>query len=153
MFKLILFTQKTVYNFKGHFLKFSFFYFIVTVLFFAPVKISAQKKDIMLRIAEIEIYPQYVSEYNSILKEESSASVKLEPGVLAIFPMYQKKDSVHVRILEIYADNEAYQNHLKTPHFQKYKSTTIKMVKSLKLIDMTAIDPESMKMLFSKIRK
>ncbi|KRD05132.1 antibiotic biosynthesis monooxygenase [Flavobacterium sp. Root901] len=107
----------------------------------------------MVRIAEIEIYPQYVTEYNSILKEESSASVKLEPGVLAIFPMYEKKDSVQVKIVEIYADNEAYQNHLKTPHFQKYKYTTLKMVKSLKLIDMTAIDPESMKLLFSKIRQ
>ncbi|WP_242410324.1 putative quinol monooxygenase [Flavobacterium sp. Root901] len=127
-------------------------YFILAVLF-APSNVFAQKKDMMVRIAEIEIYPQYVTEYNSILKEESSASVKLEPGVLAIFPMYEKKDSVQVKIVEIYADNEAYQNHLKTPHFQKYKYTTLKMVKSLKLIDMTAIDPESMKLLFSKIRQ
>jgi quinol monooxygenase YgiN len=112
---------------------------------------SAQKKDMMVRLSEIEIYPEYLSEYKAILKEESSASVKLEPGVLAIFPMYQKKDSTQIRIIEIYNDNNAYQSHLKTPHFQKYKTTTLKMVKSLKLVDMNAIDPESMKMLFRKM--
>jgi quinol monooxygenase YgiN len=85
------------------------------------------------------------------LKEESAASVKLESGVLAIFPMYQKNDSTQIRIIEIYNDKDAYQAHLKTPHFQKYKTTTTKMVKTLKLVEMDAIDPESMKMLFRKI--
>jgi quinol monooxygenase YgiN len=65
--------------------------------------------------------------------------------------MYQKTDSTQIRILEIYNDNNAYQSHLKTPHFQKYKTTTIKMVKSLKLLGMNTIDPESMKMLFKKM--
>jgi quinol monooxygenase YgiN len=37
--------------------------------------------------------------------------------------------------LEIYADKEAYQSHLQTAHFKKYKEGTAKMVKSLKLID------------------
>ncbi|MBF4483373.1 antibiotic biosynthesis monooxygenase [Flavobacterium sp. CSZ] len=105
----------------------------------------------MVRISEIEIHPEYLSEYKAILKEESSASVKLEPGVLAIFPMYQKNDSTQIRILEIYNDNDAYQSHLKTPHFQKYKISTIKMVKSLKLLDMNTIDSESMEMLFKKM--
>ncbi|MBF4464304.1 antibiotic biosynthesis monooxygenase [Flavobacterium sp. LC2016-12] len=105
----------------------------------------------MIRISEIEIYPEYLLQYKAILKEESAASVKLEPGVLAIFPMYQKKDSTQIRILEMYKDNDAYQSHLKTPHFLKYKTSTLKMVKSLKLIDMDTIDPESMKMLFRKM--
>lgn len=120
-------------------------------MFLTFSNISAQKKDMMVRLSEIEIYPEYLSEYKAILQEESSASVNLEPGVLAIFPMYQKNDSTQVRILEIYNDNNAYQSHLKTPHFQKYKTTTSKMVKSLKLVDMNTIDPESMKILFRKM--
>ena len=126
---------------------------IAIIVFFTIGNISAQKKDLMVRIAEIEIFSEYVSDYKLILKEESSASVKLEPGVLAIFPMYQKNDSTQIKIIEIYQDNEAYQSHLKTPHFQKYKTSTIKMVKSLKLIDMNTIDPESMKILFRKIKE
>jgi quinol monooxygenase YgiN len=54
--------------------------------------------------------------------------------------------------LEIYANKEAYESHLKTPHFQKYKTTTAEMVKDLKLIDMEAIDPESMSLVFKKYK-
>lgn len=143
--------KKLIHNLQSSFSNSLFLNLIFAALFFSCSTMSAQKKDMMVRLSEIEIYPEYLSQYNAILKEESAASVKLEPGVLAIFPMYQKNDSTQVRILEIYNDNNAYQLHLKTPHFQKYKTTTIKMVKSLKLIDMNAIDPESTKMLFKKM--
>lgn len=144
---------KFIHNFQSSFSNDRLFYLIFTAIIFNSGTVSAQKKDIMIRISEIEIYPDYLSEYKVILKEESSASVKLEPGVLAIFPMFQKKDSTQMRILEMYKDNDAYQAHLKTPHFQKYKTTTIKMVKSLKLVDMDTIDPESMKILFRKMNE
>jgi len=106
----------------------------------------------MIRISEIEIDSNYVEEYNSILKEESRESMKLEPGVISIYPMSQKENPTQVRILEIYADRNAYESHLKTPHFQKYKTTTLKMVKSLKLIDMEAIDKQSMVEIFRKLK-
>ena len=105
----------------------------------------------MIRLSEIEIDPNYLQEYKAILKEEARASVQLEPGVISIYPMYQKEDPAQVRILEIYANREAYESHLKTPHFQKYKTTTLKMVKSLKLIDMEAIDAETMPEIFRKL--
>ncbi len=110
------------------------------------------ENDMMIRISEIEIIPEFLEEYNSILKEEASASVKLEKGVVAIFPMYQKENPTQIRIVEIYADKEAYQFHLQTPHFLKYKSSTLKMVKSLKLIDMESIDKEAMSDIFKKIK-
>ncbi len=138
--------KKFIHNLHKSFL---LFLLLITIIFTSST-MTAQNKNIMVRISEIEIYPQYLTEYKAILKEESSASVKLEPGVLAIYPMYQKNDSTQIRILEIYKDQDSYQSHLKTPHFQKYKTTTVKMVKSLKLVDMDTIDPESMKMLFRK---
>lgn len=113
----------------------------------------AQQKDMMVRISEIEIYPDHLEAYNKILKEESEASVRLEPGVISIFPMYQKENPNQIRILEIYANREAYQAHLKTPHFLEYKTTTLKMVKSLKLIDMNALDPKIMSQMFKKLKK
>lgn len=107
----------------------------------------------MIRIAEIEIQPGYLEEYKAILQEESNASVRLEPGVISIYPMYQKDNPGLVRILEIYASKEAYELHLTTPHFQKYKTTTLSMVKSLKLIDMEAVDAEAMPKIFRKLKK
>ena len=126
-------------------------YFFAFVLF-TYSNISAQTKDMMIRISEIEIDSSYLEEYNSILQEESRASVLLEPGVIAIYPMYQKQNPTQIRILEIYANREAYESHLKTPHFQKYKTSTLKMVKSLKLVDMDNIDSQTKAQIFSKIK-
>lgn len=108
--------------------------------------------DMMVRISEIEIVPEYLQEYNAILKEESSASVKIEPGVIAIFPMHQQENTTQIRIVEIYADKAAYQSHIKTPHFQHYKTSTLKMVKSLKLVDMKSMDTETMLDIFKKLK-
>jgi len=145
--------KKLTLNLQSNFSKGRFLCLVFTIVFLISGSISAQKKDMMVRIAEIEIYPEHLSQYKVILKEESAASVKLEPGVLAIFPMYQKSDSTQIRIIEIYSDKDAYQLHLKTPHFQKYKTTTTKMVKALKLVEMNTIDSESMKMVFKKINE
>ena len=118
----------------------------------AHTNISAQTKYMMIRISEIEIDSSYLQEYNNILEEESRASVQLELGVIAIYPMYQKENPRQIRILEIYANRKAYESHLKTPHFQKYKTSTLKMVKSLKLVDMANIDSQIMVEIFRKIK-
>lgn len=107
--------------------------------------------DMMIRISEIEIIPEHLKEYKAILEKESSESVKIEQGVVAIYPMYQKENPSQIRILEIYANQAAYKSHLQTPHFLHYKTTTQKMVKSLKLVDMDAIDPEAMNLVFKKL--
>ena len=113
---------------------------------------SAQQEEQMVRIAEIEIDSAYLKEYKAILEEEAAASVKLESGVIAIFPMYQKENPTRIRILEIYASKAAYEQHLKTPHFQKYKTTTLKMVKSLNLVGMEVIDVAIMPLMFRKLK-
>lgn len=108
-------------------------------------------ESMMIRIAEIEIEPNYLDEYTTILREEAEASVRLEPGVISIYPMFQKEDPTHVRILEIYADEEAYKAHLQTPHFKHYKTATNNMIKSLKLIEMDAMDGQAMPQIFKKL--
>jgi quinol monooxygenase YgiN len=128
-------------------------FLIVLVVLLLNSSVSAQNKNMMIRISEIEIDSNYLKAYYKILKEESQVSVKLEPGVISIYPMYQKEDPTQVRILEIYASREAYESHLKTPHFQKYKTSTLKIVKSLKLIDMEAIDAATMPNLFRKLKE
>ncbi|TGD81904.1 antibiotic biosynthesis monooxygenase [Hymenobacter wooponensis] len=107
----------------------------------------------MIRIAEIEVNATSLEEYKAILKEESRESMKLEPGVISIYPMYQKENPTQIRILEIYASRAAYEAHLKTPHFLKYKTSTLNMVKSLKLTEMDAIDAEAMPRIFKKIKE
>lgn len=114
---------------------------------------SFTSDNMMIRIAEIEIEPNYLDEYIAILKEEAEASVRLEPGVISIYPMFHKENPNQIRILEIYADEEAYKTHLQTPHFKHYKTATANMVKSLTLIDMSAIDEQTMPQIFKKLGK
>ncbi len=106
--------------------------------------------SLIIRVAEIEIDSFYHDEYISLLKEEVEASVRLESGVICIYPMFQKENPTQIRLLEIYSDKDAYLSHLQTPHFKHYKTTTQKMVKSLKLVDMESIDTETMPKIFKK---
>ena len=76
--------------------------------------------NMIVRIAEIEVYPQYLTEYLEIANEVDRLSIEHEPGVICLYPMQSAEDSTKIRILEIYASEEAYQQHLKTDHFQKH---------------------------------
>lgn len=44
-------------------------------------------------------------------------------------------------ILETYASREAYEKHIASEHFQKYKQGTLHMVKSLVLSDQKPLNP------------
>lgn len=89
----------------------------------------------IVRLAEIEVYPDRIEEYLSFAQEVGMVSMASEPGVIGLFSMQDKADPGKVYILEVYADKAAYQAHLQTAHFKKYKEETANMVKSLKLID------------------
>ena len=99
--------------------------------FNSPVKAGEK----LVRLAEIEVEPSMLEDYLNFAKEVGETSVKVEPGVLTLFSMQAKEDPYKIYILEIYANQEAYQSHIQTAHFKKYKEGTAKMVKSLKLID------------------
>jgi quinol monooxygenase YgiN len=123
------------------------------MLFTLVLSMTAAAQDTMIvRLAEIEVYPEHLEEYLKYANEVDRLSVEREPGVVCLFPMQSAEDSTQIRILEIYASEEAYQSHIKTDHFQTYKQGTMHMVKSLKLPTMKPLDPETMKLIFNKQR-
>lgn len=93
----------------------------------------------VVRMAELEIDPGTLEAYRALLTEEIEASVALEDGVLSLNAVSIKDCPNMIRILEVYADKEAYEAHLRTPHFLKYKNETAGMVTSLTLIDVEPI--------------
>lgn len=130
---------------------FAFVFMGVLALFIGNRNAYAQEPQMLVRISEIEIFPQHLQEYQQILNEEAEASVRLEPGVLCIFPSAQKDNPTQIRILEIYASRDAYDAHIKSPHFQKYKTSTLEMVKSLQLVDMQVMNAKVMPLIFKKM--
>ncbi len=59
--------------------------------------------NMIVRIAEIEVYPQYLEEYLAFANEVDRLSIEREPGVICLYPMQSVEDSCQIRILEIYA--------------------------------------------------
>ena len=92
-----------------------------------------------VQIAEIEIDPAQLESYKAAVKEQIETAIGVEPGVLVLYAVSEKDDPARIRVFEIYRDAEAYKSHLESAHFKKYKATTEKMVKSLKLVQTTPI--------------
>ncbi len=59
--------------------------------------------NMIVRIAEIEVYPKYLQEYLAFANEVDRLSIEREPGVICLYPMQSVEDSCQIRILEIYA--------------------------------------------------
>ena len=92
-----------------------------------------------VRIAELEIDPARLDAYKAAVKEEMAASVRVEPGVLAIYAVAEKDNPARLRFFEMYADETAYNSHRESAHFKKYVATTSGMIKSRKLIETVPI--------------
>lgn len=105
---------------------------------------------VMVRLAEIEVYPEAVDAYMGAARRVASTSIAEERGVICLFPSRMKDDSTRIRFLEVYASEEAYRHHITTPHFLRYKEETQDMVKSLMLHDLTPVDPATMHRLFAR---
>ena len=111
--------------------------FISMLLF--GTEVMAQEKNQMVRLAKIKVDPVQLESYNNALKEQMTEAIRIEPGVLTYYAVADKSDPSNITILEIYADTAAYNLHVLTPHFKKYKETVKNMVKSLELVDVTLI--------------
>lgn len=97
--------------------------------------------DGIVRLSKIEVYPEHIEEYMKYAAEVGEVSLRTEPGVLTMYAVSEKDNPCHVTILETYANREAYEKHIASPHFRKYKEGTLHMVKSLTLSDQTPVNP------------
>lgn len=102
-------------------------------------KLMAQQKTQMVRLAKIKIDPSQLTQYRAALQEQMQTAIREEPGVLTYYAVAEKNDPASITILEIYSDTAAYQAHIQTPHFKKYKETVKDIVKSLELVDVDLI--------------
>ena len=99
--------------------------------------------DGIVRLSKVEVYPQYLDEYMKYATEVGEISLRTEPGVLTMYAVGEKENPCKITILETYASHEAYEKHIASEHFQKYKRGTLHMVKSLVLSDQTPLNPAS----------
>ena len=103
-------------------------------LFGADIPVRAYGERIV-SLAEIVVDPKRLDDYLAFAKEVGTVSMATEPGVIGLFSMQDKENPSKIYILEVYADRLAYEAHIRTAHFRKYKEGTADMVQSLRLID------------------
>lgn len=97
--------------------------------------------DGIVRLSKVEVYPQHLDEYMKYATKVGEISLRTEPGVLTMYAVGEKENPCKITILETYASHEAYEKHIASEHFQKYKQGTLHMVKSLVLSDQTPLNP------------
>ena len=103
------------------------------------VAMAADSQSRYVRVAELEIDADHIEAFAAALREVGQASVRSEEGCLALYAVAEKEDPVRVRVFEIYRDPAAYEAHLLTPHFKRFRATTDVMVRSRKLIEATPL--------------
>lgn len=108
---------------------------VFSMLISANGQTQKMKPPPLVRIAELEIDLDQIIAYKQALSDEIATSIHDEPGVLMLYAVSVKDHPSQVRIFETYADQSAYESHLQSPHFKKYKDATHGMVRSLKLIE------------------
>ena len=96
---------------------------------------QAMQADGIVRLSKIEVESKYLDEYMKFATVVGEVSLRTEPGVLTMYAMSDKENPCLITILETYASQEAYKQHIASAHFQKYKQGTLHMVKSLQLCD------------------
>ena len=97
--------------------------------------------DGIVRLSKIQVNPDYLDEYMKYAMEVGTISLETEPGVLTMYAVADKENPCNITILETYASQEAYKSHIASEHFQKYKQGTLHMVDSLRLDDVTPLNP------------
>ncbi|MDE6285850.1 MAG: antibiotic biosynthesis monooxygenase, partial [Muribaculaceae bacterium] len=93
------------------------------------------------RLSKITVKPEYLDEYMKYAVEVGTVSLKTEPGVLTMYAVADKENPCQITILETYASRDAYESHIASEHFRKYKTSTLHMVDSLILDDVEPLNP------------
>ena len=97
--------------------------------------LAQDKTSPVVRIADLDIDPAQLDSYTAIVREEMETSVRVEPGVIAIYAVADKERPSRLRFFEIYVDDEAYRAHIASPHFRTYFEATKSMILDRQLIE------------------
>jgi quinol monooxygenase YgiN len=91
-----------------------------------PAPLSAMQRGNApeVRIVEVTVKREDLAEFRRIVVEEMGESMKVEPGVLAMYAVTRKQQPERWIFFEIYADAAAYASHRETPHFKEYLRMT-----------------------------
>jgi quinol monooxygenase YgiN len=88
-----------------------------------------------VRWSELEIDPTHLERFWTIGKENVRETRRKDSGVLAFYWAAEKVHPNHIRVLEVYADENAYKAHLASAHYQKFRNDSKPLLKAHALFE------------------
>lgn len=117
---------------------------LLTALHGAPAAKAADVPEparaTTVRIAQLDIKPEFLEAFTASVREGMETALRVEPGVLAIYAVADKQNPAKLTFFEMYVDDDAYERHRNTPHFQKYFHTTKHMIARRLLLEAVPVE-------------
>ncbi|CBJ43980.1 Antibiotic biosynthesis monooxygenase [Ralstonia solanacearum CFBP2957] len=92
-----------------------------------------------MRIAQLEVDPQRLEEFKTVLEQSVSTSVRVEPGVYTLYAVAMKEQPNRFLVFEMYKNEATYAAHRETPHFRSFFEATQPMVTSRIFLDVVPV--------------
>ena len=75
-------------------------------------------------LAPLQVKGEYKDQFVKAMLDDAKSSVNNEPGCLRFDVIQDAKEANRIWVYEVYEDEEAFQSHLNSPHFFKWRETT-----------------------------
>ncbi|RAW02158.1 putative quinol monooxygenase [Pseudochryseolinea flava] len=100
---------------------------------------NAPSQDLFLKLVEIEIKEKGIDDFLMLSKNTVLPGIRSEPGLLMMYAISLKTTPTRVYVLEVYANEDAYKRHLISSHFLEFKRKSKRIIKRLKMTNVTPI--------------
>lgn len=94
----------------------------------APALKRMDDPNLLINLVEVIVDPQKNEQYRAIVLPEMQLTIDNEPSVLVMYAVTHKSEPNRWLFFEIYASDEAYQNHRQQPYFIDYLERTSGLV-------------------------
>lgn len=93
-----------------------------------PLSVMQRGDTPEVRIVDVTVKAADIPAFTRIVTAEMRESMRIEPGVLAMYAVTRQDHPEQWIFFEIYADAAAYDTHRQTPHFKDYLQRTAEML-------------------------
>lgn len=85
-------------------------------------------RDGYVILAEFDVPAEHTDAFLRLVRENATASVRDEPGCRRFDVLRPENGSGRIALYEIYRDRAAFEEHLRTPHFDSFDTATRTLV-------------------------
>lgn len=90
--------------------------------------LNSYADNFVMRLIKVEVKAEFSEKFAHSVKKEMTTSMAAEPGMEIMMSGINKKKSNEWYFVEVYVNDQAYDAHVQTPHYEEYIEETDGMV-------------------------